>query len=340
VQPRLLHELAVESRTASECIDAILTGGVVGEADRARLRSADPAAVQEELDRCGARLVVPGHLEYPPSLEDLADPPAMLFVRGRPLDALASRVAVVGARNCSEVGRDVARSIGAGLAAAGVTVVSGGARGIDAASHEGALDAGGPTVAVLGCGIDRSYPASNRALLQRIAESGAVVSEYPPGVPPDAFRFPARNRIVAALAEAVVVVEGAAGSGSLISADHALDLGRQIFAVPGALNNPLAEVPLGLIRDGAAMIRGARDLLADLGRLDPGASEPDHVPSGLSVAEEAVFETLAGPTLAEHVARALGWELAEAVAVLVSLEIRGLVRTVGGRFERRLKPAT
>jgi DNA processing protein len=177
---------------------------------------------------------------------------------------------------------------------------------------------------------------SNRKLLERIVETGAVVSEYPPGVAPDAFRFPARNRIVAALAEAVVVVEGAVGSGSLISADHALDLGRQVFAVPSAVNNPLAEVPLSLIRDGAGLIRGAEDLLLDLGRIDPQSASPEGRIPGLSVAEEAVLATLAGPTLADQVARQLGWDLSDAVSSLVGLELRGLVRSVGGRFERRL----
>ena len=335
LQPRRLFELAAEVGSARACVRAILDGALVGEADRDRLRWARPAEVQDGLDRCGARLVAPGDLEYPPSLEDLADPPAMLFLRGRPLHELGPFVAVVGARSCSPTGREIARAIGAGLASAGVTVVSGGARGIDTESHEGALSGGGTTVAVLGCGIERAYPATNRALLDRIEDRGVVLSEYPPGVPPDGFRFPARNRIVAALAGGLVVVEGAVGSGSLISADHALELGRQIFAVPGAVNNPLAEVPLSLIRDGATMIRGPDDLLGDLGLLDPRATG-DRSPAGLSVAEQMALQSLAGPTLPEHVARALGCDLGQAVALLVGLEIKGLVRSVGGRFERRL----
>jgi DNA processing protein len=339
LQPKRFHELAVEVGTASACVRAMLSGRLVGPADRERLRFAEADDVHAELVRCGGRLVVPGSSEYPPQLEDLADPPPMLFVRGRRLDTFSARVAIVGARNCSPTGRDVARSIGSGLAAAGVTVVSGGARGIDTSSHEGALAAGGTTIAVLGCGIERAYPVSNKKLLERIVEAGAVVSEYPPGVAPDAFRFPARNRIVAALAEAVVVVEGAVGSGSLISADHALDLGRQVFSVPGAVNNPLAEVPLSLIRDGAGMIRSAEDLLLDLGRIDPESASPGRRTPGLSVAEEAVLAVLAGPTLADQVARQLGWELSDAVSSLVGLELRGLVRSVGGRFERRLAGA-
>jgi DNA processing protein len=333
--PRKLFELAVREQTARGCVRAIRAGRAGGDADRARFKEISADLVAEGLKACGARLVTPSDDEYPRSLEDLADPPATLFVRGRDLNELFPRVALVGARRSSLLGDEVAKEIGAGLAEAGVTVVSGAARGIDTASHRGALAAGGATVAVLGCGIERAYPASNRPLLDRIAIDGAVISEYPPGVLPDAFRFPARNRIVAALAEAVVVVEGAAGSGSLITADHALDLGRSVFAVPGPVNSPLAEVPLALIREGAGMIRGADDLLVDLGRLDPhaGSAAP---PLNLSTAEQSVLSSLAGPTLAETVARSLGWELPDTIAALVGLELRGLVRSVGGRFERRL----
>jgi len=306
--PKRLFELAAAVGTATRCVEAVLDGRAAGDLDRKRLANADPGALRARVEACGARVVVPGDMEYPASLHDLADPPLVLFVRGDRLDELVPRVAVVGARNATYVGKDVAKAIGRGLATAGVVVVSGGARGIDSMSHEGALAGGGRTIAVLGSGIDVTYPKSSGRLLERVAQCGAVVSEYPPGVPAEPFRFPARNRIVAALAEAVVVVEGAAGSGSLITAEHALDLGRPVYAVPGAVNNPLATVPLELIREGAAMIRGADDLVADLGRLDP-AGERSGAALGLSVAEEAVFEALTGPTMAEHVAQRLGWAL-------------------------------
>ena len=178
----------------------------------------------------------------PVFLELLHDPPVALFVSGRPLTQLPERVAVVGARNCSPLGNEVAMSIGAGLGGAGVCVVSGAARGIDAASHRGALDAGGSSLAVLGSGHDLPYPKGSAELIARIAANGAVVSEYAPGVVAEPFRFPARNRLVAALGRALVVVEGAAGSGSMISVDHALDLGRDVFAVPGPVTSP-PEVP-------------------------------------------------------------------------------------------------
>lgn len=333
--PRRLLELAGREGSAAACLAAVRAGRAGSAADRRFAGEVDPDGLERALAGCGARMVTAADPEYPPSLHHLADPPAALFARGRALSELTPGVAVVGARNCSALGREVAAAIGRGLAGAGVCVVSGAARGIDAAAHHGALAAGGATVAVLGSGIDRPYPRQSARLLGDIAARGTVVSEYPPGVPPEAFRFPARNRIVAALAEAVVVVEGAAGSGSLITADHALDLGRQVFAVPGPVTNPLAEVPLALIREGAVMVRGPEDLLEDLGR--PGrVGWAGPGPPDLSPAEEAVLASLAGPTLPEEVARSLGLPLPEALPLLLGLELRGLVRAVGGRYERTL----
>jgi DNA processing protein len=298
------------------------------------------------MEAVDARLVAVGDPEYPPELLDLFDPPAGLFVRGRPLEELVPRVAMVGARNCSPVGREVAGALASGLARAGVCLVSGGARGIDAAAHQGALRAEGRTISVLGCGIDIVYPGENRDLLQDVVAAGAVVSEYPPGTPAEPFRFPARNRIVAALSRAVVVVEGATGSGSRITAEHALDLGREVFAVPGSVASPLAAIPLDLIRDGATLVRGPDDLLSDLGLsplpsnrmleedLDPGGVVGDR---SLQQAERMVWAALTAPSAPDALARAAGLSLPEVVSALVGLEIRGQVRQVGGRYERRLE---
>jgi DNA processing protein len=244
---------------------------------------------------------------------------------------------VVGARNCSALGRDVAQRIGNGLAVWGVTVVSGAARGIDTASHDGALSGRGHTVAVLGSGIDVAYPLRNAKLLDRIAAEGSIVSEYAPGVPAEPFRFPARNRIIAALSRAVVIVEGGEGSGSLITTEHALDLGRSVFAVPGSVTNPLAAAPLGLIRDGATMIRGSADLLEDLGLAGSGSARGSRS-QGLSLPEEAALNALAGPTLPESVASALECDLSVALAVLFQLEMKGVVRNIAGRYEARPGP--
>ncbi|MEP6476192.1 MAG: DNA-processing protein DprA [Actinomycetota bacterium] len=333
---RKLLELAAVEGSASACLAAVRKGRAGSRGDRTHVGGIDPDGVAASVSACGARVIAWGDPEYPISLMDLADPPALLYARGRDLGSLVWRVAVVGSRRCSALGRDVAVDIGRSLASAGACVVSGAARGIDTGAHRGALDAAGTTVAVLGSGIDVLYPAGSRGLLQEIEAAGAIVTEYPPGIPAEPFRFPARNRIVAGIARALVVVEGAAGSGSMISVDHALDLGREVFAVPGPVTSPLSEVPLALIRDGAVMIRGADDLLADLG-LDV-APATLAGPSELPPDELRVFEGLRSPCLPDAVARAASVSIPEAVAALIRLELRGLVRNVGGRYERRLSP--
>jgi DNA processing protein len=202
-------------------------------------------------------------------LDDLPDPPSeTLYARGEHIaEALAApTVAVVGARACSSYGAQVARTLARELAVAGVTVVSGLARGIDAEAHRGALDANGRTVAVLGCGIDRDYPAAHAELARRIAETGGIVSEYAPGVEPAPWRFPARNRIIAALADAVVIVEARSRSGALITVDLAMEIGRPIYAVPGEITSLLSEGTNDLLRHGhATAITSALDVLAALG---------------------------------------------------------------------------
>jgi DNA processing protein len=336
--PRRLLELAAEVGSASWCLAAVRAGRAGSEADRSYAMAIEPADVIRRLDAAGARLVAAGDPGYPPSLLDLFDPPAGLFVSGPGPPMEGPVVAMVGARNCTPAGRDMASALAAALARAGACVVSGGARGIDAAAHEGALGAGGRTVVVLGSGIDVAYPKQNRGLLEAARELGAVVSEYPPGTPAEPFRFPARNRIVAALAAAVVVVEGAEGSGSMITADHALEMGRDVLAVPGAVTGPLSWVTNALIREGAGLIRGPEDLLADLGldRGAPGDSPAPEAPGTLGPEELAVWNALVVPSAPDALARAAGRPLPEVMAALLALELRQLVRQVGGRYERRL----
>jgi len=316
----------------------VRAGRLGSDGDRAYSQKLDGAVILDKLSSAGARLVAVHEDEYPGQLLDLFDPPAGLFVRGLPLGRLQPRVAIVGARNCSPGGREIASLLGAALARARVCVVSGGARGIDAAAHRGALDEGGASVGVLGCGIDVAYPSQNKRLLERIVESGALVSEYPPGVRAEPFRFPARNRIVAALSKAVVVVEGAAGSGSMITADHALDVGRDVLAVPSAVTSPLSWAPHTLIRDGATLIQGPEDLLADLGleEADEASCAEGHcIAAGLAGAERQVWEALTAASPPDSLARRTGLALPEVVSALVGLEMRSLVRQLGGRYERR-----
>lgn len=216
--------------------------------------------------KAGARVVVLGDPWYPPLLRDIENPPVLLYVRGN-LVAETRRVAIVGSREADDYGLEIAKSLGDDFARAGVQVVSGGARGIDAAAHAGALWGTGSTVAVLGCGIDIVYPPENGALLDRLATGGgAVVSEFTPGTPPLTPNFPRRNRTISGLSSAVIVVRAASRSGALITANHAAQQGRALFAVPGQANDALSAGPNSLLTLGAARAAtSARDVLQALG---------------------------------------------------------------------------
>jgi DNA processing protein len=332
IRPLHLHALAWRVGTAGACVAEIRAGRAGTDGDRRRLASIDPDAVLGALERLGGRFAGPGDPEYLPRLEDLEDPPPALFILGAPLRPRPPMVAVVGARRCTPSGRELATDLGRGLAAAGLVVVSGAARGIDEAAHRGALAARGSTVAVLGAGIDRSAPRTGHELLVRIVEAGGtVVSEYPPGEAPRPMHFPARNRLIAALAVAVVVVEGVARSGSRITADHALDLGRDVFAVPGSVTSERAATPNALIREGATLIRGVEDLLVDLGLAGVGGERSPPALEG----DAARVWGLLDLGLPDAIAREAGLSVTRTIEVLVDLEVRGLVRATGGRYQPR-----
>jgi DNA processing protein len=274
-----------------------------------------------------------GRPGYPPLLAELHDPPARLHLRGGPTEILSRpAVAVVGARSCSRYGAQAARDLARELAAAGIVVVSGLARGIDGEAHRGALAAGGLTVAVLGCGIDRDYPRAHAQLAGRIAESGLVMSEYPPGVEPAPWRFPARNRIVAGLARATVVVEARERSGALITADFALELGRDVFAVPGEITSGLSKGTNDLIRQGATPLLAAADVLEALG-LEPAPAAP---PPSLSPEAAAVLAVLAdGAATLDELSRAASLGSPEVAVALTELELAGLVAGGDGLYRAR-----
>jgi DNA processing protein len=334
--PRTRIALADRYGSASAIVAAIRRGHAGSAADRDHLALADPDDIRSSLEAAGARAVPIGSADYPGQLESIPDPPLLLFVAGPDAPDPTRCVAIVGSRRCSELGREVATALGRGLAAMGVCVVSGAARGIDAAAHTGAIEGRGGTIAVLGCGIDRPYPS--RAFLDRIRAAGSLMTEFPPGTPPHPRHFPCRNRIVAGLCRATVVVEGAEGSGSMITAEHALEFGRDVFAVVGTVTNPLAAVPLRLIREGAGPIRGVDDLLADLD-LD-GGDAAGRSSVELDDGERRVLEALLGPTLPERAAAAAGLGVLDTVPILMRLELRGLVRSVGGRYEPTLRAAS
>lgn len=337
LRPRRVRELAWQLGSARACLAAVRSGRVGGPADRAIARRSDGEALAGRARACGARIALPGDEEYDPRLLDLLDPPSVLFVRGRPLTPGVERVAVVGSRKPTDTGSDVAESLGAGLAAAGVWVASGAAQGIDRSAHEGALVAGGPTVAVLADGIGADHGGWRGALLRRVVQCGSVVSEGAPGVPADRYRFPARNRIVAALATAVVVVEGAERSGSLITAACAADLGRTVLAVPGSVANPQSAATFALLDDGARPVRHARDVFEAAGiSVDEATVEARRATlrGSIDPVEARVLDAVGDGVLAEHVASGAGLSLPETLACLLRLELRGLVRGDGGRFRR------
>jgi DNA processing protein len=306
-------------------------------------------AEQRQGRAAGARLLVHGEADYPAALADLPDAPPVLWATGDV--ALLNRPAVgmVGARNASSLGVRMARRLGQGLAEAGFTVISGLARGIDTAAHEAALDAEGRTVAVMAGGIDVIYPAENDALARMIDARGCRISEHPPGLEPQARHFPLRNRIVAGLSRAVIVVEAAAKSGSLITAKAALDYGREVMAVPGHPFDARASGCNMLIRDGALLVRGPQDVLEALGapsqsqpepemRLAP-PPEPDAPQRPLkevALLHSMILSRLGPSPLAEdQLMRDLNVTSAQLAPELLMLELDGLIaRQPGGLLAR------
>jgi DNA processing protein len=297
---------------------------------RAFLRTFDEASYRRGLNASGVGWLGRSDSDFPPLLGAIHDPPAGLFVRGATAGEALRRpaVAVVGARACSPYGAQVARLLGRELAAAGLVVVSGLARGVDGEAHRGALEAGGTTVAVLGCGIDRDYPAAHAELGTRIRASGLVVSEYAPRVEPAPWRFPARNRIIAGLSAVTVVVEARERSGALITADLALEEGREVFAVPGEITSALSRGTNDLLRLGAAPLLSSMDVLEVFGL---SASEPE--PVDLTPTADAVLARLRdGPTSADELVRSTGLEAGALASALTELELAGRAVAAGGVY--------
>jgi DNA processing protein len=294
------------------------------------LRAFGEREYRASLGARGFRFLARSDGPFPPLLRAIHDPPPGLFLRGGGEVELLAKpaAAVVGARACSPYGAHVARSLGRELAAAGLVVVSGLARGVDGEAHRGALEAAGSTVAVLGCGIDRDYPASHRALAGEIAEGGLIVSEYAPGVEPAPWRFPARNRIVAGLAAVTVVVEAREASGALITADLALEEGREVFAVPGEITSALSNGTNALLRLGATPLTSPSDVLESFGL--EGAM-PARPPVGGDAAAVLARLQDAGAT-ADELVGATGLDAGAVAAALTELELAGLCAGSEGRY--------
>jgi DNA processing protein len=298
-------------------------------------RSFDGEAFRAAFESRGFRFVGRSEPTFPRLLRELHDPPPGLFLRGLANVELLSQpaVAIVGARRCSSYGGQVARMLGRELAAAGLVVVSGLARGVDGEAHRGALEAGGATVAVLGCGIDRDYPAAHAHLAQGICTNGLVVSEYAPGVEPAPWRFPARNRIIAGLCQATVIVEARERSGALITADFALEAGREVLAVPGEITSTLSAGANALLRLGATPLTSFADVLELFG-LEP--KGPDKLDLGEHAA--TVLEALTRePAGADQLGRVTGLDAAAVAKALAELELAGALAEADGLY-RGVRP--
>lgn len=324
------------------CSDAALTGLLkLPAAPAAKLlhfrRSFDAQSVFAELKRKDITMAALGDPAYPFCLSNIHDPPPALFFKGDPVKLAQfmsrPRVSIVGARRASRYGIDAARQTAEDLSAKGLCVISGMALGIDTAAHKGSLKANGGAIAVLGCGVDVVYPRANAGLYREITEKGLVISEYPPATDPLPWRFPARNRIIAGLADGVIVVEAREKSGALITADFALEQGREVWAVPGSIFSDLSEGAHRLLRAGASAVTSAIDVLEDLG-IDVSCGHSANagaktLPSlDLSGDELSIFETLdSRPSHPDTIAQQAGLSCAQAMAALISLELKGLART-------------
>ncbi len=297
------------------------------------------------LERAGATLLAVTDAAYPPMLRRLPDAPPILYVRGHPNVLREPQLAMVGSRNPTAGGRATAREFAQWFARAGLVITSGLALGIDAASHEGALAGGAPTVAVLGCGIDIIYPSEHHALAERIVQSGAVISEFPPGMEPRRSFFPQRNRIIAGLAHGTLVVEAAKESGSLITARLAGNAGREVFAIPGSIHNPCARGCHQLIRQGAKLVERTEDVLEELKislsdqlLTAPATLVPDGGKPGplLDKAYEILLDALAfEPASVDSLIERTGLNSESIASMLLILELDGHVAPhPGGRYSR------
>ena len=282
--------------------------------------------VMEKLD---IKLITFDDPHYPENLRNIADFPPILYVRGKLLQSDTQSIAIVGSRTATTYGKFIAERFAYELAEQGLTIVSGMARGIDSAAHRGAIEAGGRTVAVLGCGVDRVYPPENRSLMQEIIQHGAVISEFPLFTKPLAGNFPARNRLISGLSKAVLVVEARSRSGVFSTVEWALDQGREVFAVPGNITSEASKGTNRLILDGAKPVMSSRDILDFLG-IAPKCERKEEIK--LEGDEEKVFNNLTyEPQHIDELQEALGMPVAKLSGILLALELKGIVKQLPGR---------
>ena len=296
----------------------------------------DPVRELKELKRCGGRIITFADPHYPAPLREIYDPPMVLYVRGQDIPPNMTFLAVVGSRNPTHYGINATEQISQGLARRGLAVVSGMARGIDSVAHWGCLSGKGFTVAVLGTGIDRIYPASNRKLASQIMKNGTILSEFPLGTPPEPRNFPIRNRIISGLSRGVVVIEATKKSGSLITASTALEQGREVFAVPGSINSFKSTGCHFLIKQGARLIENSDDVLDELGLNYPYATKTDTFiqdkPVSMDASEKAIYDLIGDyPIHIDKIARERNLEPGELSSILMRMELKGIIKQLPGK---------
>lgn len=329
---------AVLQATAAELQQVPHIGPKLGSSFHEALRQVHVAAELDRLAKYRVRLLVLGTPEYPPMLATIPDPPHLLYIRGNLDPRDANAVALVGSRQCTSYGRRMAERLAGGLARAGYTVISGLAYGIDAASHRGALQAKGRTLAVLAGGLSRIYPSEHTDLAEEVTGSGALLTEAAMSQEPLPAMFPARNRLISGLSRAVVVVEAHARSGALITATHASEQGREVFAVPGSVDSPASAGALHLLRQGARLVRSAEDILEELQGIAPLVSAPPpSAPNNLSPLQQRIWDLLGGqPRHIDEITRETATPITTISQELMLMEMNRLVRRLpGNQYERR-----
>jgi DNA processing protein len=349
---RLIDHFGEPSRVLMAAPQELAAAGVRASVIQ-RMAAGDEAAIDADLrwmEQHGAHILTLEDPRYPPLLRDLPDAPTLLYVRGDPSVLTDPQISIVGSRNPTFGGRETTLEFARHLAACGLTVTSGLALGVDGAAHEGALEVG-RSVAVLGTGPDRVYPAAHRDLARRIAGQGAVVTELPPGTPARGSNFPRRNRIISGLSLGTLVTEAALASGSLITARCAMEQGRDVFAIPGSIHNPIARGCHALIRSGAKLVETAQDILEELAPLlrsfvSEAPEAADATPKANAAAKlDAEYERLLvamghDPVATDEVIRRVGLPADAVASMLLLLELEGYVSSYpGGRYCRAKGPA-
>jgi DNA processing protein len=349
---RLVEEFGSPARVLSARAEQLLAVEGVGRKLAGMI--VDPVHIETARSRAGlevekkveqhCRVLCPADNEYPARLSDIADPPVALFCRGDTASLCRPAVAIVGSRAATSYGKRVSFELARELARHGVCVVSGMAMGIDGEAHAGALAGGGPTVGVLGCGVDVIYPHQHAALFEKVAAHGLIMSEYPLGTPPDAFRFPERNRIISGVSFGTVVVEASLKSGSLITARLALDHGREVFAVPGRIDSAKSRGTHRLLQQGAKLVNCVDDILEELDMAGALDNRDQVVPAGelpveLQEREKQLLSCLdVYPVTIDELVRQSGYDAAAVFQLLLGLELKGAVRQLPGQqYERRME---